>query len=111
MALKIRLARGGSHKDAHYKIVVLESTKARDGKATAIIGQYHPNNHEDGKRFIIEAENLNKWLKNGAKPTETVARLCVKNGFDDMKKYLPKHGESKNKGKTKKEIKAEANSK
>ena len=111
MALKIRLARGGSTHDAHYKIVVLENTKARDGKATAIIGHYHPNVHEDGKRFVIEAEQLNKWLANGAKPTESVAKLCVKNGFDEMKKYLPKHGESKNKGKTKKEIKAETTAK
>lgn len=111
MALKIRLARGGSTHDAHYKIVVLESTKARDGKATAIIGHYHPNVHEDGKRFVIEAEQLNKWLSNGAKPTESVAKLCVKNGIDEMKKYLPKHGESKNKGKTKKEVKAEASAK
>ena len=103
MSLKVRLARGGSKKDAHYKVVVLENTKSRDGKACDIIGHYHPNNHEDGKRFIIDAVRLEKWISNGAKLTETVARLCIKNGMTGLEKYLPKHGESKNKGIKKKD--------
>ena len=77
MSLKVRLARGGSKKDAH--------------------------NHEDGKRFIIDAVRLEKWMSNGAQLTETVTRLCIKNGIAGLEKYLPKHGESKNKGIKKKD--------
>ena len=109
MALKIRLARGGSKKDAHYKVVVLENTKSRDGKESDIIGHYHPNVHEEGKRFVIEAEKLNKWISNGAIPTEAIARLCVSSGIESMKKYIPLHGESKNKGIKKKDIKKNSN--
>jgi small subunit ribosomal protein S16 len=104
MSLKIRLARGGSKKNAHYRVVVLESTKARDGRATDIIGHYHPTVHDE-KRFVVDAEKLNKWLSCGALPTETIARLCIANGMQDMKKYLPIHGESKNKGIKKKDLK------
>lgn len=108
MALKIRLARGGSTHDAHYKIVVIENTKARDGQATDIIGHYHPNVHNEN-RVVIDVEKLNKWIANGAKPTETVVRLGLAQGLDFLAKFAPKHGESKNKGKTKKQIKAEKN--
>ena len=110
MALKIRLARGGSTHDAHYKIVVIENTKSRDGQATDIIGHYHPNVHNEN-RIVIDAEKLNKWISNGAKPTETVARLGISQGFKVLEKFVPKHGESKNKGKTKKEVKAEKSAK
>ena len=110
MALKIRLSRGGSTHDAHYKIVVIESTKSRDGQATDIIGHYHPNVHNEN-RVVINAEKLNKWISNGAKPTETVVRLGLSQGISVLEKFVSKHGESKNKGKTKKEIKAEKSSK
>ena len=103
MSLKVRLARGGSKKDAHYKVVVLENTKSRDGKACDIIGHYHPKSNEDDKMFIIDAGKLEKWMSNGAKLTETVTRLCIKNGISGLETYLPKHGESKNKGIKKKD--------
>ena len=108
MSLKIRLSRGGSKKDAHYKIVVLENTKSRDGKATDIIGHYHPNVEEAEKRFVIEAGKLDKWLSFGALPTETLARLCVRSGIKSMEKYIPVHGESKNKGIKKKDRKKDS---
>ena len=107
--LKVRLARGGSKKNAHYKVVVIESTKSRDGKAVDIIGNYHPGVHTDeAQRFVIDAEKLNKWIAVGAQPTQTIVRLCLKNGAKVVEKFVAVHGESKNKGKTRKEIKAEA---
>ena len=108
MALKIRLSRGGSKGDAHYRIVVVESAKGRDGKAVEIIGHYHPNFHDDAKRFVIDAEKVDRWVSFGAKPTEVVARLCVKNGLSSMGKFVIKHPQSKNFKKSKKQIKAEA---
>ncbi|MBQ4209285.1 30S ribosomal protein S16 [bacterium] len=105
MSLKIRLARGGAKKNAHYRVVVLENTKSRGGKACDVIGHYHPNVHEDGSRFVVDVEKLMKWISNGAMLTETVVRLCVRNGMNELVRYLPKHGESQNKGIKKKDRK------
>ncbi len=110
MALKIRLSRGGSTHDAHYKIVVIENTKSRDGQAVDIIGHYHPNFHNEN-RLVIDAEKINKWIDNGAKPTEVVVRLGMQCGIKTLEKFVVKHGESKNKGKSKKAIKAEQSAK
>ncbi len=108
MSLKIRLSRGGSKGDAHYRIVVVENKKSRDGQAVEIIGHYHPNVHDDTKRFVIDASKVDKWVSLGAKPTEVIARLCVKNGLSSLEKFVVKHPQSKNFKKSKKQIKAEA---
>ena len=106
MALKIRLARGGSTHDAHYKVVVIESTRQRDGRAVDIIGHYHPNLHNE-KRFVIEADKLDKWLSNGAKPTETVVRLGLKEGVKILEKFVVKHVQGEKYKKSKKELKSQ----
>ena len=107
MSLKVRLARGGAKKDAHYKVVVTEITRSRDGKVVDTIGHYHPSIHEDeSKRFIVNAEKLAKWIACGAKPTDVVTRLCLSSGISDMKKFVVKRTKSENYGKTRKEIKS-----
>ena len=105
MALKIRLSRGGSKKDAHYKIVVTENTKSRDGEAVDVIGHYHPRVKDEEKRVVVDAEKFNKWISNGAKPTEVVVRLLITKGFSDLQKFVVKRTQGKNFGKSKKEIK------
>ena len=105
MALRIRLARGGSTHDAHYKIVVIENTKSRDGQAVEIIGHYHPNFHNEN-RLVVDAEKINKWIACGATPSETITRLCLAQGIKSLEKFVVKRTKSKNYGKTKKEIKA-----
>ena len=107
MSLKIRLARGGAKKDAHYRVVVIDSRKARDGRAVEVIGHYHPNFHDNDKRFVVDVEKLNKWLSYGALPTEVITRMCVSNGIANMDKYKKDHSKVRNVGKSKKEIKAE----
>ncbi len=104
MALRIRLARGGSTHDAHYKVVVMEKTKQRDGKAVDIIGHYHPNFHDE-KRFHIDVEKLSKWIGFGAKPSDVIVRLGLQNGIKILEKFAVKHVKGKNYGKSKKEIK------
>jgi small subunit ribosomal protein S16 len=106
MALRIRLARGGSVHDAHYKVVVIESTKQRDGQAVDIIGHYHPNFHNE-KRLQIDVEKLSKWLGFGAKPTDVIVRLGLNQGIKMFEKFSVKHIQGKNYGKSKKEIKAQ----
>ena len=77
--LKIRLKRTGRRGHPHYKIVVMQDNQPRDGKAIAEIGYYNPRNHPT--TFDINKEEAAKWLKNGAQPTDTIAKYFVKLGI------------------------------
>ena len=59
----------------------------------------------------ISASKLDKWIAVGAIPSDVVVRLCLKNGFDVVKKFEVKHVEGANFKKTRKEIKAAASAK
>ena len=73
MAVKMRLTRMGEKRNAIYRIVVSDSRSPRDGKFIEEIGTYNPNN--DPSTFTIDEEKAKKWIANGAKPTEVVAKL------------------------------------
>ena len=76
MALKIRLARGGSKKRPFYKLVVAENTAPRDGKFLERLGSYNPLLEKDNKeRLVVDAERVKHWLSVGAKATERVEKL------------------------------------
>ena len=77
--LKIRLKRTGRKGQPHYRIVVVEATKPRDGKVLEEIGYYNPRTSPS--TFEIDKEATEKWLKNGAQPTDTVAQYLVKEGI------------------------------
>jgi len=72
--VKIRLQRFGSNKKPFYRVVASESTRARDGKFLEIIGTYDPLRSE----VKIDSEKAQKWMGNGAQPTETVRSLFKK---------------------------------
>ena len=78
MAVKIRLKRLGKLKTPHYRIVVADSRKARDGRVIEEIGRYVPTNHPS----IIEvnSERALYWLGVGAQPTEQVMALLKLTG-------------------------------
>ncbi|WP_165044301.1 MULTISPECIES: 30S ribosomal protein S16 [unclassified Adlercreutzia] len=73
MAVKIRLARHGAKKRPYYRIVVADSRAPRDGRFIEQIGRYNPCVNPALVEF--DAEKLDKWLGNGAQPTDTVASL------------------------------------
>ena len=73
MAVKIRLKRMGSKK------VVADSRAPRDGKFIEEIGYYNPLT--ESKEIKVDAEKVNTWIKNGAKPTDTVNRLFKNNNI------------------------------
>lgn len=73
--VKIRLQRLGSTHKPFYRVVVAESSRARDGKFLEVIGTYNPLKDE----FNVDRESLEKWVKNGAQPTDTVKSLLRKN--------------------------------
>ena len=71
--VKIRLQREGKKKAPFYHIVVADSRSPRDGKIIDQIGTYNPM--VEPSEIILDKEKVEKWIKNGAKPTETVKRL------------------------------------
>lgn len=76
MAVKIRLKRIGAKKTPFYRVVVADERSPRDGKFIEEIGYYNPLT--DPVEIKIDAEKVQKWIKNGAQPTETVRSLLKK---------------------------------
>ena len=74
--VKIRLQREGKKKAPFYHIVVADSKCPRDGKIIEKIGTYDPMT--EPSTIVLNQEKLEKWIKNGAKPTETVKALIEK---------------------------------
>ena len=78
MAVQIRLKRMGQKKRPIYRIVVADARAPRDGRNIDEIGTYDPN--QEPAEVTVDAEAAKKWIANGAKPTETVARLFKQAG-------------------------------
>jgi small subunit ribosomal protein S16 len=76
MAMKIRLARGGSKKRPFYSIVATDSRMPRDGRFLEKLGTYNPLlAKDDEKRVVMNMERVQHWLSEGAQPTDRVARF------------------------------------
>ena len=71
--VKIRLQREGKKKAPFYHIVVADSRSPRDGKIIEQIGTYDPMT--DPATIVLDNEKVEKWIKNGAKPTDSVKSL------------------------------------
>ncbi|MBQ7171515.1 MAG: 30S ribosomal protein S16 [Clostridia bacterium] len=79
MAVKIRLTRIGKKKEPSYRVVVADARMPRDGRFVEEIGFYNPLT--DPATVKIDAEKAQKWIKNGAQPTDTVRALLKKSGI------------------------------
>ena len=86
MAVKMRLTRLGDKGNALYRIVVVDSRVARDGKYIEKVGHYNPNT--DPAEVDIDVEKAKKWIANGVQPTETVKNLLVKAGVIEKSEKL-----------------------
>ncbi len=76
MAMKIRLARGGSKKRPFYSIVASDSRMPRDGRFIEKLGTYNPLLAKDSEdRIRMNLERVQYWLSQGAQPTDRVARF------------------------------------
>ena len=73
MAVKIRLRRMGAKKSPFYRIVVADSRYPRDGRFIEEIGYYNPL--EEPAVVKVDVEKAQKWIANGAQPTDTVKDL------------------------------------
>ena len=76
MAVKMRLQRNGSKRNAQYRIVISDSRSPRDGRFIDTVGTYDPNT--EPSTFKFDEEKAKKWLANGAQPTDTVRGLLKK---------------------------------
>lgn len=76
MAVKIRLARHGAKKRPYYRIVVADARCPRDGKFIDDIGRYNPC--VEPPLIKVDLEKADKWIANGAQPTDTAAALIKK---------------------------------
>lgn len=76
MAMKIRLARGGSKKRPHYAIVAADSRMPRDGRFIEKLGTYNPLLAKDNEeRVKMNIERVQYWLDQGAQPSDRIARM------------------------------------
>ena len=76
--VKIRLRRMGAKKAPFYRVVVADSRFPRDGRFIEEIGYYNPGTNP--AEIKIDNEKAQKWIANGAQPTETVKALLKKSG-------------------------------
>ena len=81
MALKLRLARGGSKKRPFYSIVVADARSPRDGRFIEKIGTFNPLLPDDAQRVVMDKERAAHWLAQGALPTDRVLRFLDKEGM------------------------------
>ncbi|MCZ4352590.1 30S ribosomal protein S16 [Roseovarius aestuarii] len=76
MAMKIRLARGGSKKRPFYRIVATDSRMPRDGRFIEKLGTYNPLLPKDSEdRVKMNLERIQYWLGQGAQPTDRISRM------------------------------------
>ena len=71
--LMIRLARFGTKKKPAYRVVVIDKERARDSRAVEVVGTYHPV--AKPKAVNLNHARIEHWVKQGAQPSDTVARL------------------------------------
>jgi small subunit ribosomal protein S16 len=79
MAVKLRLMRMGKTKQPTYRVVAADSRSPRDGRFIEVVGSYAPR--EETNKVILKAERVNRWLKEGAQPTDRVRRILVAEGL------------------------------
>ena len=71
----IRLARVGARKQPHYRIVVIEKDRARNGRSVEVVGTYNPRTNP--ATVDLKRERIDYWTGNGAQLSERVAKLVA----------------------------------
>ena len=81
MALKIRLARGGSKKRPYYHVVIADARSPRDGRFLEKVGSWNPMlAKDDAKRVELDTARIQHWIEQGAQPTDRVLRFLSEAG-------------------------------
>src|ERR1700687_3072302 len=74
--LMIRLSRMGARKQPHYRIVVIEKARARNGRPVEGVGAFNPRNNPASVDF--KRERVDYWVSKGAQMSERVGKLYSK---------------------------------
>jgi small subunit ribosomal protein S16 len=73
--LMIRLARVGATKQPHYRVVVIEKDRARNGRSVEVVGTYNPRTNP--ATVLLKRDRIEYWTKNGAQLSERVGKLLA----------------------------------
>ena len=79
MAVVIRLMRAGAKKRPSYRLVVADSRRQRDGRFLEILGHYNPITQP--YELLVHKDKVQKWLDQGATPSQQVASLLRSTGM------------------------------
>ena len=71
--LMIRLARVGARKQPHYRVVVIEKDRARNGRSIEVVGTYNPRTTPAS--LDLKRERIDYWVGNGARMSDRVEKL------------------------------------
>jgi small subunit ribosomal protein S16 len=74
--LSIRMRRTGSKKRPLYRVVVTEGREPREGSFIEILGTYNPRTKPAAVE--LDKERINHWIKNGARPSDSVRTLLAR---------------------------------
>jgi small subunit ribosomal protein S16 len=104
--LKIRLSRTGKKDQESFRIIVQEHARPVKRKFLEVVGHYRAT--IEPRTFQADKERIKYWISKGAKPTDSLAALLKKYGFEDMDQYLikPRDKQRKKKKEAKEEAKA-----
>lgn len=91
--VKLRLTRLGDKKAPFYRVVAADERYPRDGRFLEVIGTYNPLTNPS--EIKIDTDKAQKWLSNGAQPTDTVRDLLVKVGVLEAKQRPAKTPKAK----------------
>ncbi|MDR3449502.1 MAG: 30S ribosomal protein S16 [Alphaproteobacteria bacterium] len=107
--LVLRMTRHGAKKRPFYHIVVADSRSPRDGRFIEKVGTYNPMlPKDDAKRVTLLGERITHWIKNGAQPSERVARFLFDAKLGPKVEYRDSPKKSAPRAKTQERLKMEA---
>ncbi|MDW5264414.1 MAG: 30S ribosomal protein S16 [Edaphobacter sp.] len=73
--LMIRLARVGARKQPHYRVVVIEKDRARNGRSVEVVGTYNPRTNP--ATVDLKRDRIDYWVGNGAQLSDRVGKLVA----------------------------------
>ncbi len=74
--LMIRLSRRGARKQPHYRIVVIEKDRARDGRSVEVVGTYNPRT--EPATIVLKRDRVDHWVSKGAQLSDRVRKIVAK---------------------------------
>lgn len=74
--LMIRLARTGARKQPHYRVVVIEKERARNGRPVEVVGTYNPRTNPAS--IELKRERITYWVSKGARMSDRVSKIVAK---------------------------------